>query len=282
MTGPPVVLQDVTVTYRPRRQARPVVALDGVSLVAERGSTVALVGRSGAGKTTIARLLFGLARPSSGLVRVLDTDVSTAGSATIRALRRRMHMVFQDPYQSIHHGFTVGEVVSEPLVIAGKTSKAERATATRQALEDVGLTPASSYVDRLPATLSGGQRQRVALARALVAGPEVIVADEPASMLDASLRVSILELLRDLRDRHDAALIYITHDLAMARHISDEIVVMDDGRVAEHGATEQVLAAPTSAATRELMAAARAMTGATSRLTVDDQDVHSPPEGTKP
>ena len=260
MNPPSVHLDNVSVTYRARRGAPPVRALDGVSLVVEGGSTLAVVGRSGAGKTTIARLLFGLTRPSEGTVSVLGTDVGTASRREIRKLRHRMHMVFQDPHQSIHPGFVIERAITEPLSIAGGHPKPARREAAVRALTDVGLTPPESFLARDPASLSGGQRQRVALARALVARPEVIVADEPASMLDASLRLSILELLEELRERHRAAMIYITHDLAMARHVADQIVVVDGGRVVEHGPTDAVLRNPAEPATRQLIAAVRSMT----------------------
>jgi len=165
-----------------------------------------------------------------------------------------MHLVFQDPYQSLHPGMRIGEVVEEPLVIAG-AQRQERRARTLAALEHAGITPADRYVDRFPHQLSGGQRQRVAMARALIGRPRLVVADEPTSMLDASLCAGILQLILDMRHRQGTAFIFITHDLAVARYVSDRMIVMSQGRVIEDGPTETVIDCPCEEYTRLLLAA---------------------------
>lgn len=250
-------LERVDVTYAATRRDRAdVSALSGVSLTIEDGERVAVVGRSGAGKSTIARLATGLVRPVHGSVSVLERDLATVSRRDLRQLRRRIQLVFQDPYDSLHPGMRVAELVAEPLAIAG-VGRAERRTAAAAALEDLGLRPAAQYVDRVPSSLSGGQRQRVAIARTLVAKPELIVADEPASMLDASLRATVASQILAVSDRVGSTLVFITHDLALARHVADRIVVLHAGSVVEDGPTERVLADPGHPETRLLLDAAR-------------------------
>ncbi len=231
-------------------------ALNDVSLTIEAGERVAVVGRSGAGKSTIARLACGLARPAEGRVATLGVELSALNRKELRALRQRLHLVFQDPYQSLHPGLGLRQLVGEPLAISG-TAKASHQERIEEALTRVGLTPPERFLGRRVASLSGGQRQRVAIARALVAAPELILADEPSSMLDASLRATIADLLLELQDQRGAALVFITHDLALARHVADRTIVLAGGRVVEDRATEDLLADPTHAETRALLQAAR-------------------------
>ncbi len=249
-------LHDVTVTFRPRRGRAEVSALRGVSLRVERGERVALVGRSGAGKSTVVRLAAGLVPLDSGSLTVLGEDLSTAGSRQLRQVRRRFQVVFQDPYGSLHPGMRVRDLVAEPLAIAG-ASRSDRHVAAIAALDDLGLRPASQFLTRYPGSLSGGQRQRVAIARTLVARPELILADEPTSMLDASLRATVADQLLEVRSRLGATLVFITHDLALARHVADRIVVLREGRVVEDGPVDRILGAPTHDETKLLLAAAR-------------------------
>ncbi|MEL7155014.1 MAG: ATP-binding cassette domain-containing protein [Actinomycetota bacterium] len=251
-------LDGVSVRYGPRRAATGggVRALSDVTLSVNAGERVAVVGRSGAGKSTIARLACGLTAATSGCVRTLGVDLNTAGKAEVRALRRRMHLVFQDPYQSLHPGLPLDQLVREPLAIAGVGSGV-RPPIVAEALTSVGLQQSDQFLRRRPTSLSGGQRQRVAIARALVAAPDLILADEPTSMLDASLRATIADLLLALQADRAAALIFITHDLALARHVSDRIIVMADGSVVEDRPTEELLADPDHPETRTLLAAAR-------------------------
>jgi peptide/nickel transport system ATP-binding protein len=247
----------VDVIYRDRQgSSTETVALRDADLLVERGERVALVGRSGAGKSTVARLAVGLVQPTAGSVSVLGEELSGVSTRRLRALRRRMQMVFQDPYQSLHPGFTVAQLVSEPLAIAG-VRRSEWNDRVIAALEELGMRPAGQFLDRFPGSLSGGQRQRVAIARTLVARPELILADEPASMLDASLRASVAEHLLAVRRNLDATLLFVTHDLALARHVADRVVVLADGRIVEDGPTEEIIASPAHAETRLLLESAR-------------------------
>lgn len=257
--GEPAIVELRDVTKRFRRRARDqgqnvVVAVDGVSLSVPAGQVVAIVGESGAGKTTVGHLMLGLHRPDLGSVRFEGSDLASLGRRRLRQARRRMHLVLQDPYQSLHPGMRVEAVVGEPLAIAG-ISRARRRDRVLSALEEVGLTPASRYAARFPHQLSGGQRQRVAIARAFVCEPRLVIADEPTSMLDASLCAGILELLLGIRTRLGTAFVYITHDLAVARHVSDRLVVMRGGRILEDGVTDAVIAAPQHTYTQLLLAA---------------------------
>lgn len=250
-------LDAVTVRYQRRRDA-PVRALDDVTLSVERGESVALVGRSGAGKSTIARLALGLEPPTSGTVHTLGREVNSLNRRGLRRLRREAQLVFQDPFQSLHPGLRVGQIVAEPLAIAGVPA-AERRARVIEALGVLGLTPPDHYLERFPTSLSGGQRQRVALARTLVARPQLILADEPTSMLDASLRAMVADRLLGVRDAVGATLVFITHDLALARHVADRTVVLHGGRVVEDADTERLIRAPGAPATVELLDAAMAV-----------------------
>ncbi len=241
-----------------RRRAIATVALRGVDLTIEPGERVALVGRSGAGKSTIARLAVGLVRPTAGSVSAVGRNLDTLSNRQLRAVRRRMQIVFQDPYQSLHPGFRVSQIVAEPLGING-VPRAQHRTLVAEALESLGLRPAEQFLDRYPGSLSGGQRQRVAIARTLIAAPELILADEPASMLDASLRASVAEHLLAVRTKLNATLVFVTHDFALARHVADRIVVLADGRIVEDGPTEQIIGEPAHEETHRLLDAARSL-----------------------
>ena len=255
--GAALRLRDVRVVYPSRRRGFPdVVALDGVSLDVGVGESVAVIGRSAAGKSTIARAALGLAHPESGSVELLGQPTARNSSREHRSLRRRVQMVFQDPYESLHPNMTVAQLVGEPLAIAG-ADRAERVERVTAALQRLGLVPVEAFLARHAGTLSGGQRQRVALARTLVAEPELIVADEPASMLDASLRATVAAHLLSVREALGATLVFITHDIALARLVADRIVVLGAGRVVEDGPTEDLLASPSHVETATLIDAAR-------------------------
>ena len=229
-------------------------AVDDVSLTLGRGEILGLVGESGAGKSTIGRIVLGLERPEQGEVLFDGIDLAGLSSRRLRQVRRRMHMILQDPYESLHPGMRLERIVAEPLRIAG-VPRSELTAKVTDALGEVGLVPPSAYLRRYPSELSGGQRQRVAVARALVGRPELVVADEPTSMLDASLRAGVLELILSMRDRLGTAFIFITHDLAVARYVSDRIAVMHEGRLVEIGDTDGVIAEPQDEYTRTLLAA---------------------------
>lgn len=258
MTRTLLDLRGVSKTFR-RRSAfggdhAVVPAVADVSLTVEAAEIVALVGGSGAGKSTVGRMVLGLEPPDEGQVLFDGRDVTGMTEPELRRARQEMHLVFQDPYQSLHPGMRIGEVVEEPLVIA-KVERQERRVLALAALEQAGISPADSFVDRFPHQLSGGQRQRVAMARALVGRPRLVVADEPTSMLDASLCAGILQVILDMRQRQGTAFIFITHDLAVARYVSDRMIVMSQGRVVEKGPTEAVIACPCEEYTRLLLAA---------------------------
>lgn len=251
MSVPLLELREVSRRYGPRRGAA-VPAVDGVSLSLAEGEIVALVGASGAGKSTLSRLILGLERPDHGAVLLAGVDLGGLRGRALRAAQQRMHLVGQDPYGALHPGMRIDALVGEPLAIAG-VRRTERAPRVAAALTEVGLGPAERFVARYPHQLSGGQRQRVAIARATVGRPRLIVADEPTSMVDASLRATILELLLGIRNRLGTAFVFITHDLALARYVADRIAVMHAGRIVETGPAEELIADPRHPYTRELL-----------------------------
>ena len=242
--------------YQRTWRSPPLDALADVSMALFAGTITAVVGRSGAGKSTLARLMLGLERPDQGSVRFQGLDLALLGGRDRLAVRRRMHMVLQDPYASLHPAMRIREVVGEPLLIAGRPRR-ERIERVCAALESVGLVPVERFIDRFAHELSGGQRQRVALARATVGRPELIVADEPTSMLDVSVRAGVMQVIRSVRDDTGAAIVMITHDIALARSIADHIVVLTNGRVVEQGPRDRVLDQPEHNETLALLEASR-------------------------
>ncbi len=229
-------------------------AVDGIDVTVREGHTVGVVGESGSGKTTLGLALLRLTR-SDGAIVFKGDDIQGWAPKRLRPLRREMQMVFQDPYGSLSPRLSVGQIVEEGLIVHGLGgSRAERRRLISQALEEVGLDP--EMQDRYPHEFSGGQRQRIAIARALVLKPRLIVLDEPTSALDVSVQAQIVDLLRDLQARHNLAYLFISHDLRVVRALADDLVVMKDGRVMEAGPSERVFAAPRSAYTQALVAAA--------------------------
>jgi len=236
-----------------RRPAAVVRAVDGVDLDIGRGEIVALVGESGSGKTTTGRALVRLAPITAGSLQLEGQDVTGVTGRALRGYRRRVQIIFQDPYESLDPRRTIGEQVAEPLAIQGVGTADERATRVDRALEDAGLRPAARFRDRFPHELSGGQRQRVSIACAMVLDPDVLVADEPVSMLDVSLRSGILRVMLDIRERRGVGILFITHDLSLAWLIADRIAVMYLGRVVEVGPAEAVVRDPRHPYTRALL-----------------------------
>ncbi|GAA4717115.1 ABC transporter ATP-binding protein [Isoptericola chiayiensis] len=246
--GTPVLQVTGLTKHFPVRGRRGAVvhAVDGVDLTLHRGEVLALVGESGSGKSTIARLLAQLMPRTAGTLELHGTDATVRRRRGFRAYVRRVQMIFQDPFGSLNPVHTVRYTLSRSVRIhQGRGLRgAELDAALRTLLDRVRLSPTERYIDKFPHELSGGQRQRVAIARALAADPEVLLADEPISMLDVSIRLGILNLLQDLRDRLDIAILYITHDIASARYFADRTAVMYAGRVVETGDSESVTQDP--------------------------------------
>jgi len=253
-----VALENISVHFSVRKGlfgTQTVKAVDGVTLRLKRGEVVAVVGESGSGKTTLGRASLGLVKPTVGRVRFDQQDLSQLSGAARKAYRRRAQAIFQDPFATIDPYMTIYDTVAEPLVIHGIGKEAERRERVYQVLREVRLTPADEIATRYPHQLSGGQRQRAGIARALVLQPDYILADEPVSMVDASSRAELLYLLRELRDRADLTFLYITHDIATARHFAHRIVVMYLGRVVESGPAVAVVDNPQHPYTKALIAA---------------------------
>ena len=230
-------------------------ALDDVSIKLKPGRTISVVGESGSGKSTLANVLVGLEKPDGGHILFGGEDVAAFNRAQLRSFRGTVQMIFQDPFGSLNPRFTIGQTVEEPLVIRGGLDRATRRARALAALEEAELKPAQLYYARRPHELSGGQRQRVAIARAIVVEPSVLIADEPVSMLDVSVRAGILRLLDRLVKRKGMALLCITHDLSIVGPLSDEIAIMFHGRIVESGDAGRILRDPRHHYTRQLLAA---------------------------
>lgn len=228
-------------------------ALDDVSFTLSSAQTIGLVGQSGSGKSTIAKILTQLERPTTGQVRLDGTPIPRRGAA-LRRYRQQLRMVFQDPFASLNPYHSIRYHIERPLRLDGVVPPDQIESEVRRLLGRVRLD-AAAVIDRRPHELSGGQRQRVAIARALASRPRLLVADEPVSMLDVSIRLGVLNLLADLQREEGLGVLYITHDLATARHFSDEIIVLNQGRIVEHGPADDVILHPQDPYTKELRAA---------------------------
>lgn len=236
---------------RPRSYIR---AVDGIKFEIRCGETLALVGESGSGKTTVARALMGLLREARGEIWFEGRNVMASARAVRNRVRTKMQMIFQDPFDAMNPRETLFEIVGEPLVIHRKDlGRDERWRLVSKALADVGLSPPDDFLHRYPHELSGGQRQRVLIAGALILDPRLIIADEPVSMLDASLKVEILNLLNQLRNKRALTYLLITHDLALTRYVADRIAIIYLGRIVEMGPTRLVLGDPYHPYTRALI-----------------------------
>ena len=235
------------------RDVQKVHAVDGVDFTLRRSEVLALVGESGCGKSTLALLLMGLEDPTAGMVRFEGRDITHLNDHQRKDLRRKIQMVFQDPYESLNPTQTIQEIVTEPLIVHGFADVADRDERVLKAMEDAGLKPADVYLSRFPHELSGGQRQRVVIAAVLVLEPEIILADEPVSMLDVSIRAEVINLLADLRITRQIAVIFITHDLGSVGFFADRVAVMYLGRIVEIGTMLEVLENPQHPYTKALI-----------------------------
>jgi len=228
-------------------------AVDDVSFEIYPGQTLGLVGESGSGKSTTGYCVLKLLKPTAGSIRFQGQELTTLGKGDLRRVRREMQIVFQDPYASLNPRMTVGDIVGEPLVVHGVGDRKRRRRTVEELLEVVGFNP--DFVNRYPHEFSGGQRQRIGIARALALNPRLIVCDEPVSALDVSIQAQILNLLKDLQDEFGLAYLFVAHDLAVVRTMSDNIAVMNKGKIVEAGPSEEVYTSPKDEYTKALLAA---------------------------
>jgi peptide/nickel transport system ATP-binding protein len=237
------------------REAGHVKAVDDVSLDLRKGEVLGLVGESGSGKTTLGRTLLGLVPATAGSVQFEGRDITQMSERELRGLRRRLQIIFQDPHASLNPAMTIEQSVGHPLVIHRVAKGTELRRRVAETLETVGLSPPEQFLDKFPSDLSGGQKQRAVMARAIILNPLLLVADEPVSMLDMSVRAKILELMVTLKDEFDLTYVYITHDLATAKFFCDRIAIMYLGRIVELGPADQIYANPKHPYTRSLLRA---------------------------
>jgi len=283
--APLLEVRDLVKHYRARamlgRSSPPVRAVDGVSLTLGRGQTLGLVGESGCGKTTVGRTIIRLQEPTSGRALLDGTDIFALGPDALRAFRRRVQMIFQDPYGSLNPRMTVGDAIAEGMDIHHIGTRPQRRGRVATLLEEVGLD--ASYASRYPHEFSGGQRQRIGIARALAVEPELIICDEPVSSLDVSVQAQVLNLLSDLQRARRLSYLFIAHDLAVVRQVADRIAVMYLGRIVETGAADRVLSSPRHPYTVALRSAVpeASMAPATGRIVLsgDPPSPAAPPPG---
>ncbi|MEE8194236.1 MAG: ABC transporter ATP-binding protein [Dehalococcoidales bacterium] len=253
-----LVINNITMDFQVRKQlfrSLAVRAVDSVSLKLKQNETIGIVGESGSGKTTLGRLSLRLLKPTGGNILFHGQDISRVPEAKLKAFRRQAQGIFQDPFASIDPFMNVYQILEEPLLIHGTGNQGTRKKLVSQTLEEVKLTPAGDFLPKYTHTLSGGQRQRLAIGRALILRPDLIVADEPVSMIDASSRAEILYLFKELQEKHGISFLYITHDIATARYFCQQIAVMYAGRIVELGPALAIIRRPYHPYTRALIKA---------------------------
>ncbi|KUO21977.1 ABC transporter ATP-binding protein [Streptomyces dysideae] len=237
-----------------KKQIGAVKAVDGVDFTLDRGETLGIVGESGCGKSTVAKMLVNLEKPTAGSIKYRGEDVTKLSGRALKAVRRNIQMVFQDPYTSLNPRMTVGDIIGEPYDIHPEVApKGDRRRRVQDLLDVVGLNP--EYINRYPHQFSGGQRQRIGIARGLALRPEVIVADEPVSALDVSVQAQVINLMDRLQNEFDLSYVFIAHDLSIVRHISDRVGVMYLGRIVEIGRDAEIYDHPTHPYTQALLSA---------------------------
>lgn len=245
--------RNYAISRGPFKSAQVLKALNGASFTLQRGKTLAVVGESGCGKSTLARVVTMIEQPSAGKLEITGVNTTGATAQTLRSLRPKVQMVFQNPYGSLNPRQKVGAILEEPLLVSSNDSAEERTGKARAMMVSVGLRP--EHYDRYPHMFSGGQRQRIAIARALMLNPDILVLDEPVSALDISIQAQVLNLLADLKEQHNLAYLFISHDLSVVRQIADEVMVMYLGRVVEQGAAKDLFANPLHPYTKALLSA---------------------------
>jgi len=231
-----------------------VIAVNSVNFYLEKGKILAIAGQSGSGKSTIAKLILRAIKPDSGKIFHNEKEIKD-DSDELKKFRMKCQMIYQDPYDSINPRMTISDIISEPLEINNIDTKKERKKKVIETLQKVKLEPAEEIAKKHPHMLSGGQRQRVVIARAIVVKPQIIIADEPVSMLDVSIRAEVLELMKEIQKENNISMIYITHDLATAKHFADNIIILNSGKVMESGSISKVLTNPENTYTKSLIAA---------------------------
>ncbi|MCP3944823.1 MAG: ABC transporter ATP-binding protein [Desulfobacteraceae bacterium] len=253
-----IQMKGVTKEYIPRKwffskdQSR-VVALNEVDLSIKKGEIFGLVGQSGSGKTTLGRLLVRLEEPTSGSISLKGSLINTLKGPSLKDFRSKVQMIFQDPYQSLNPHLSIAQTIGEPLVVQGIGNTRQRRSKVLHTLEIVGLSPGQDFYDRYPHQLSGGQRQRVAIARAIVLEPEFIVADEPTSMLDATIAIQLFTLLLQIRETFNMTILFITHNLAAANYLCDRIGVIHEGCIVEVNTAKKIIGDPVHPYTKKLI-----------------------------